>query len=103
MNILSNILKLELYDLINKYTIKIYQYDYYNYIYNFTFKNDNTIYKYMCEKHIFFNSIRLYDLNNKLFYTYYLDFDDRNNIKYYKIRKNYENIKIKYNFITGGR
>ena len=34
MNILSNILKLELYDLINKYTIKIYQYDYYNNILN---------------------------------------------------------------------
>ena len=101
MNILSNIFKLNLNELNKKYKIEDHECNIDNIINVYSFNNDTIIYKYIKDKYL--NFIKLYDSNDKLFYTYYLDFDDRNNIKYYKIRKNYENIKIKYNFITGGR
>ena len=103
MNIISNILKLELNELNNKYKIVHYEDNIYNYIYVCSFKNDAIIYTYKKNKD--FNNIKLLNSNYILFYEYNLHLLECNIYKiiFYKIHKNYKNIKIRYNYFTGNK
>ena len=76
MNILSNILKLELNDLNNKYKIKNYT----NNIINYIRVINNIIYTYNKDKYL--NCIQLHDPNYKIYFQYKFNL---NGIEYYEI------------------